>query len=121
MFKDAPLGGDGDPGGIGKSGSLSSKSSSFSWRRLRPKQSGAGLANIYSNKATSAEGPKEGLVMGTLPMTTTALSKVRFAKRDITQVQFSGPNANYMGSLARLFDAAQALGKPHIPRTKCAR
>lgn len=114
MFKDAPLA-DGESGGISKSGSLSSKSSSFSWRRLRSKQSGAGLVNTYSNKATSAEVLKEGLVMGTLPMTTTALSKVRFTKRDVTQVQFSGPNANYMGSLARLFDSAQALGQFRIP------
>lgn len=111
MFKDAPHGGDPEPTGISKSGSMSSKSSSFSWRRLRSKQSGAGLANTYSNKSTSSDGSKEGLVMGTLPMTTTALSKVRFTKRDVSQVQFSGPNANYMGSLARLFDAAQALGE----------
>lgn len=109
MFKDAPIGGDSESSGINKSGSMSSKSSSFSWRRLRSKNSGVGLANNYSNKTTSTEGVKEGLVMGTLPMTSTAVSKVRFAKRDVSQVQFSGPNANYMGALARLFDAAQAL------------
>ena len=111
MFKDAPAAGDSESSGISKSGSMSSKSSSFSWRRLRSKNSGVGLANNYSNKIPSAEGPKAGLVMGTLPMTSTAVSKVRFAKRDVGQVQFSGPNANYMGALARLFDAAQALGQ----------
>jgi hypothetical protein len=117
MFKDAPVAGDSESSGISKSGSMSSKSSSFSWRRLRSKNSGVGLANNYSNKTTSAEGPKEGLIMGTLPMTSTALSKVRFAKRDVSQVQFSGPNANYMGALARLFDAAQALGQYSPSRT----
>lgn len=110
MFKDAPMGGEVETGSMSsKSGSLSSKSSSFSWRRLRSKNSGVGLSNSYSNKI-STDGPKEGLTMGTLPMTSTSIAKVRFAKRDVTQVQFSGPNANYMGALARLFDAAQTIG-----------
>lgn len=47
--------------------------------------------------------------MPTLPMTPQPTN--RPAKRDVSQAQFLGPNANYMGSLARLFDAAQALGK----------
>jgi hypothetical protein len=47
--------------------------------------------------------------MASLPMT--SLATIRFAKRDIGQVQFSGPNANYMAALARLFDAAQVIGK----------
>jgi hypothetical protein len=111
MFKDAPVGGDFESSNItAKSGSMSSKSSSFSWRRLRSKNSGVGLSNAYSNKAPT-DGPKEGLTMGTLPMTTTSVAKVRFSKRDVSQVQFSGPNANYMNALARLFDAAQAIGK----------
>jgi len=109
MFKDAP--GEPEPGNISKQGSIASKPSSFSWRRLRTKNSAVGLANNYSNKPTTGESSKEGLVMATLPMTSTAVSKVRFVKRDVTQVDFSGPNANYMGALARLFDAAQALGK----------
>jgi hypothetical protein len=113
MFKDAPTGGDADISSNITKSSSTGKSSSFSWRRLRSKNSGVGLSNSY-NKPSSSDGPKEGvgLTMGTLPMTTTALSKVRFAKRDVSQVQFSGPNANYMGALARLFDAAQTLGKP---------
>lgn len=110
MFRDASFGGDAESSTINsKSGSVSSKSSSFSWRRLRNKNSGIGLTNTYSNK-TPTDGPKEGLSMGTLPMTTTALAKVRFSKRDVSQVQFSGPNANYMSALAKLFDAAQAIG-----------
>jgi hypothetical protein len=111
MFKDAQIGGEFESGGMSKSASLSSKSSSFSWKRLRSKNSAVGLANNFSSKTTPVEGSKEGLTMKTLPMTTTALSKIRFAKRNVSQVQFSGPNANYMGALARLFDAAQTLGK----------
>ena len=112
MFKDAPTGADADSSSNITKSSSTGKSSSFSWRRLRSKNSGVGLSNSY-NKPSSSDGPKEtgGMTMGTLPMTTTALSKVRFAKRDVSQVQFSGPNANYMGALARLFDAAQTLGE----------
>ncbi|TVY30501.1 hypothetical protein LHYA1_G000538 [Lachnellula hyalina] len=110
MFKDAPPNGDAETSTTApKSGSMSSKSSSFSWRRLRSKNSGVGLSNAYSSKTTPTDLPKEGLTMSTLPMTTTSVAKVRFAKRDVSEVQFSGPNANYMGALARLFDAAQTL------------
>lgn len=109
MFKDATMGENMDFANMNsKSGSVSSKASSFSWRRLRSKNSAMGLSNNYSNKVTSPDMPKEGLTMGTLPMTSAPRS--RFAKRDISQVQFSGPNANYMSALARLFDAAQAIG-----------
>ncbi|QSZ31659.1 hypothetical protein DSL72_001226 [Monilinia vaccinii-corymbosi] len=108
MFKDATMGENMDFANMSsKSGSVSSKASSFSWRRLRSKNSAIGLSNNYSNKLTSPDMPKEGLTMSTLPMTSTPRS--RFAKRDISQVQFSGPNANYMSALARLFDAAQAI------------
>lgn len=120
MFKDAAASGDAETtASTSKSGSMSSKSSSFSWRRLRSKNSGVALSSAYTNKVIAPEVPKEGLTMSTLPMTSTALAKVRFAKRDVGEVQFSGPNANYMGALARLFDAAQTLGKDthHISLT----
>ncbi|KAL8875295.1 MAG: hypothetical protein Q9198_006323 [Flavoplaca austrocitrina] len=39
----------------------------------------------------------------------TATQKPRFAQRDVSQVQYIGPHANYMGALARLCDAAQIL------------
>jgi hypothetical protein len=111
MFKDPFPGGDTDPTTTSsKAGSASSKASSFSWRRLRSKNSGVALSSAYANKAPPPELPKDGLTMGTLPMTSTALAKVRFAKKDLSEVQFSGPNAQYMSSLARLFDAAQAIG-----------
>jgi hypothetical protein len=109
LFKDAPPPGDAENIASGpKTPGLQSKSSSFSWRRLRSKSSGVGLSNNYTSKS-SGDGPKEALTMSTLPMT--SLSTIRFAKRDVSQVQFSGPNANYMGALARLFDAAQVIGK----------
>jgi hypothetical protein len=107
LFKDASVGGDAETSAGSKTGSTSSKSSSFSWRRLRSKNSGVGLTTAYSNKTISPEAPKEGLTMSTLPMT--SLATIRFTKRNVSQVQFSGPNANYMGALARLFDAAQAI------------
>jgi hypothetical protein len=109
LFKDAPAEGDASSS---KTPGQASKSSSFSWRRLRSKNSAMGMANNYSSKTPTLDGPKEGLTMSTLPMT--SLATVRFAKRDVNQVQFSGPHANYMGALARLFDAAQVIGMLNI-------
>lgn len=109
MFKDAPPGEVDFSSMPAKSGSVTAKSSSFSWRRLRSKNSGVGLSSTYTKNTAAVEGPKEVITMVTLPMTSTSVAKVRFAKRDVSQVQFSGPNAVYMGSLARLFDAAQAI------------
>ena len=80
MFKDASFSGDAETSNLtSKSGSMSSKSSSFSWRRLRSKNSGVGLANSYTSR-TPTDGPKEGLTMGTLPMTSTSIAKTRFPR-----------------------------------------
>ncbi|KAL6803706.1 hypothetical protein J3E68DRAFT_180536 [Trichoderma sp. SZMC 28012] len=106
LFKDASLA-DGDNGSnVPRSGSVSGKASAFSWRRLRPKTSGVGLGGSYSNRNASAE-VKEVTTLASIPMTPKPAS--RPAKRDVSQAQFIGPNASYMGSLARLFDAAQAV------------
>ncbi|CRK28936.1 hypothetical protein BN1708_015399 [Verticillium longisporum] len=91
---------------VPRSGSVSGKSSSFSWRRLRSKNSAAGLSSSYGKNNTGDNG-KESPSLETLPMTAHPTS--RPAKRDMSSVEFSGPNAPYMGSLARLFDAAQAI------------
>jgi hypothetical protein len=107
LFKDASMDGEGGSS-VPRSGSVSGKTSAFSWRRLRPKTSGVGLGGSYSSRNASTE-VKEVTTMATLPMTPKPTS--RPAKRDVSQAQFIGPNANYMGSLARLFDAAQAVGK----------
>lgn len=109
LFKDASAGGEADGNSaVPRSGSVSTKSS-FSWRRLRSKSSGVGLGGAYNNKVGSAEVIRDTNSMPSLPMTQQPTS--RPARRDVTQAQFIGPNANYMGSLARLFDAAQAIGK----------
>lgn len=93
-----------------------SKSYLTSWRKLRSKNSGVGLSNMAQTKNDRGEVPKDSLTMATLPMTT--LPNLRFAKRDTSNVVYEGPNAGYMGSLARLFDAVQILGKYilfHLP------
>ncbi|KAG5930154.1 hypothetical protein E4U42_002894 [Claviceps africana] len=94
---------------VPRTGSVSGKSSSFSWRRLRSKNSNMGLGGVYSSRTTtgSSEGGREAVTMPTLPMTPQPTR--RPPKREITQAQFRGPNANYMHALARLFDAAQAI------------
>lgn len=91
----------------------SSSRSTFSWKRLRTKTSSTGLATGYSSKATTnstnlALDSKDVAGMASLPMT--SMNTVRFARRDLGAVNFSGPNAAYMASLARLFDIAQVVG-----------
>jgi hypothetical protein len=80
-----------------------------SWRKLRSKNSAVGLSNMAGAKTAGGEFSKDSLTMVTLPMTN--LTTIRFAKRDVSGVVFEGPNAAYMGSLAKLFDSVQILGK----------
>lgn len=109
LFRDASGGADGDgSSAVPRSASISGKASSFSWRRLRSKNSAAALGNHHNHKLPTIDASKEAPSLPTLPMT--AHPTNRPAKRDLTQTQFTGPNAMYMSSLARLFDAAQAIG-----------
>lgn len=77
-----------------------------SWRKLRSKSSGPHVSN--SNPAPK-DGLKDGLTMSSLPMTDMLAS--RTMKRNFGQMQSTGPNSSYMSSLARLFDAAQVIGR----------
>lgn len=92
-----------------KSSNVAGKSYLTSWRdKLRSKNSGTGPPNVPVF-ANSKDGPKEIMAMNSLPMT--SANNFRSTKRDVSQVQCTGPNANYMGALVRLSDAAQVLGK----------
>jgi hypothetical protein len=106
---------------VPRNNSVSGKGGAFSWRRLRSKGSAVNLASTHGVKASTSGGgtsavtgiPERDLIspggsMPSLPMV--AHPSSRPAKRDVTSVKFDGPNANYMASLARLFDAAQAVG-----------
>jgi hypothetical protein len=77
----------------------------LTWKRLRAKTSGLGTS---SPVPSARESNKDNLILNSVPMTSGHGTP---AKRNVTQLEFSGPNANYMGALARLFDAAQVLGK----------
>ena len=80
---------------------------------------GSGFASGASGQGHSGKDgssntkDSNALSMPTLPMSSGAMAhqQVRFARRDLAQVDFTGPNTHYMGSLARLFDAVQVLGK----------
>lgn len=91
-----------------KVGNTSSKSYLSSWRKLRSKSSGAGLTSSYT-AIPPREGNKDVLSMSSVPMTSSPSS--RPPKRKLSELQMTGPNAHYMGALARLFDAVQILGK----------
>ncbi|CAK7226112.1 hypothetical protein SCUCBS95973_006089 [Sporothrix curviconia] len=133
LFKEASTGVDNDavtPGAVPRTSSVSGQSRSFSWRRLRSKNSSAGLGSNYNaavanggsggNGTSGAGGRKESVSeagggkdgggtapLSSLPMTTQPTR--RPAKRDVASAKFSGPNAVYMNALARLFDAAQSI------------
>lgn len=114
MFKEADGVVETPNSAVPRSGSVSGgKGSAFSWRRLRGKNSSAGLGTAYERggkKDAAGSGElKEDVTLPSLPMTSHPTSKP--ARRDMATVQFNGPNANYMAALARLFDAAQTIGK----------
>lgn len=80
----------------------------LTWKRLRAKTSGLGTNTPVPS---ARESNKDNLLLNSVPMTSVHGTP---AKRDVSQLEFSGPNANYMGALARLFDAAQVLGKTFL-------
>lgn len=96
-------------GPILKTTTTSSKSYLSSWRKLRSKNSGGPSSTLPIAVSSAKDGFREGLGMSSLPMTSLPNSKP--AKRVPSQVQCIGPNASYMGALARLCDAVQILGK----------
>jgi hypothetical protein len=89
-----------------KSSNVPGKSYLASWRKLRSKSSGSGVSSSHA-PAASKDATKDSVTMATLPMTEQPSSRV--AKRNMQQMQGTGPNASYMGALARLFDAVQVL------------
>ena len=91
-----------------KTSHIASKSYFSSWRKLRSKSSGTPGVPPMISTTTSKDGFMETLTMQSLPMS--SANNLKASKRDINQVQCLGPNANYMGALARLCDAAQILG-----------
>lgn len=109
LFKDADGavdGADGRP--IPRNNSVSSKGT-FSWKRLRNKTSSSTIDKNSSNGTGRKESSAADAMLNTLPFTDHPTSKP--SRRDVMAVQFSGPNAHYMAALARVFDAAQAIGK----------
>ncbi|KAK4613507.1 hypothetical protein CLAFUW4_09455 [Fulvia fulva] len=91
--------------------SNSGKSYLTSWRKLRNKSSGAPLStNTAAQPATAKPGvEKEQHLMPSVPMTNFVPVERRGTKRDARNLVFEGPNKEYMGSLARLFDGVQVL------------
>ncbi|KAJ5178926.1 hypothetical protein N7492_002136 [Penicillium capsulatum] len=81
----------------------SNKSYLPTWKRLRAKTSGIGTT---TPTPTARESNRDNLTLNSLPMTATPITQM---KRNVAQLEFSGPHAHYMGALARLFDAAQVL------------
>lgn len=120
MFKDSSNGADAEqPSNVPRSASVSGRSAApFSWRRLKPKNSAAGLnASFNANGNGIGENGMDSPGLESLPMTLQPTSKP--PKRALDQARFSGPHAGYMESLARLFDAAQTVGMCCPPPRAC--
>jgi hypothetical protein len=94
--------------------SNSGKSYLSSWRKLRNKSSAAPLNSSSAMHGNKSE--KDQHNMPSVPMTTFVPVERRGGnKRDARNLVFEGPNKEYMGSLARLFDGVQVLGKSSNP------
>ena len=97
------------------------KSYLSSWRKLRNKSSGPALTTMSSASSSSMpkDSTKDTLTLPSLPMTSSISSRPSSSRRTaVSQVQPTGPNANYMGALARLFDSVQILGKSKFAALK---
>lgn len=91
--------------------SNSGKSYLSSWRKLRNKSSGTPLSSTGSHMPLTAASGRDQHTMPSVPMTSFVPVERRGNKRDARNLVFEGPNKDYMGSLARLFDGVQVLGK----------
>ncbi|KAF2173806.1 hypothetical protein M409DRAFT_48728 [Zasmidium cellare ATCC 36951] len=89
--------------------SNSGKSYLTSWRKLRNKSSGTPLSSGSSSQASSRPADKEQHSMPSVPMTSFVPVERRGNKKEARNLVFDGPNKEYMGSLARLFDGVQIL------------
>ncbi|KAL9595547.1 MAG: hypothetical protein Q9219_006377 [cf. Caloplaca sp. 3 TL-2023] len=92
----------------GRNSSAGSKFYLSSWRKKMSKNSSAGSGFSAINGSQRAkDGDKEGRVMSSVPMTDSQHS--RFARRELSEVEYVGPHSHYMGALARLCESAQFL------------
>lgn len=120
LFKDASAGGTSGAGhgqgpdtvaGAEKATkSKEGKNYLHSWRKLRSKSSGTPLTTSQAGKAAVE---KDLPTLPSVPMTSYVPVPRRGQKKDVRNLTFEGPQRDYMGSLVRLFEGAQVLGKSH--------
>ncbi|KAI7454916.1 hypothetical protein KC351_g19137, partial [Hortaea werneckii] len=117
LFKEAAAAGSTSATGTGQTAEAASgtekaakskegKSYLNSWRKLRNKSSGTPLTSSQVGKAAAE---KESPSMASVPMTSFVPIERRGNKKDVRNLAFDGPQKEYMGSLARLFEGAQVL------------
>lgn len=120
MFKESPssanlsaAGGQGTDtvSGAEKTKPKESKGYLNSWRKLRSKSSGAPILGSQPNRTANKASQKDMHTMQSVPMTSFVPVERRGNRKDARNLAFEGPNREYMGSLVRLFEGAQILGK----------
>jgi len=97
--------------GAEKTKSKESKGYLNSWRKLRSKSSGTPITSSHTSRMLNKTAEKDLPTMHSVPMTSYVPVERRGHKKDARSLTFDGPNREYMGSLARLFEAAQVLGE----------
>ncbi|KAF2770356.1 hypothetical protein EJ03DRAFT_66474 [Teratosphaeria nubilosa] len=115
MFKDAPAGtapagnlhqsADAVAGAERTAKGKEGKGYLNSWRKLRNKSS----ATPLSTGQHTLKADKDVQTMASVPMTSFVPIERRGTKKGVRNMAFDGPQKEYMGSLARLFDAVQVL------------
>ncbi len=96
--------------GAEKTKSKESKGYLNSWRKLRNKSSGTPIAGGQANRALRKTAERELPTLQSVPMTSFIPVERRGQKKEARNLTFEGPNREYMGSLARLFEGVQILG-----------
>jgi hypothetical protein len=122
IFKDAagatPAASSGQAPDVTTSGAERTKSKESkgylnSWRKLRSKSSGP-VAGSQTSRVVNKMAEKELPGLQSVPMTSYVPVERRGQKRDARNMTFDGPHREYMGSLARLFEGVQVLGKSPV-------
>lgn len=91
-----------------KTGNIGGGKGYFSLRKLRTKTSSNTLGSTYgAGQSIGADVSYTNLPMAGAGGVNRALQP----KRDVDSLAFTGPHANYLAALAKLFDAAQVLGE----------
>ena len=83
----------------------------FHIRKLRTKASSTAMAQSFSAQSSASSSSTAEVIDGPSLPTIADSAAAPIPKRNLDAIQYSGPHAQYIAALAKLFDSAQILGK----------